>query len=431
MHRYRPIPAALFEKKRAALTSKMQPGSIAIFHSNACMPRNGDQCYPFRQNSDFFMLCGIDRQPAALILFPDAPKPEWKEVLFIPYTDEHMRIWEGESYTPQQATEISAIQHVEFYDQFKPLLQQMLYHAEHIYLYTDEQLKFQPSVPTPHHQLIDYIRQHYPTHHVLRIHPLLRSLRMIKLPEEVDLINTACAITRDTFVETLPHIRPGVFEYEIEAHILSGFLRRGANGHAFYPIVASGHNSCVLHYTDNAQQCEDGDILLLDFGAEYANYAADITRCVPVNGTFSPRQRQVYEAVLRILRQATQLLRPGITLSDYEKRVGSLVERELLQLGLLTQQDIDNQDPKKPAYKKYFMHGTSHHLGLDVHDTADREQPLQPGMVLTCEPAIYIREENLGIRLENDILITEDEPINLTADIPIEIDEIEALLQAK
>ncbi len=427
--KYSTIPNSLFTKRRAQFIQRMEPGAIAVFHSNDEMPRNGDQCFPFRQNSDTFLLSGLDQEETILLLFPDAPKDEWKEMAFLKKTNEHIAIWEGHKYTKEEAREISGISNIQWVEAFDATLRQIMMNTDTVYLNSNEQPKFSTPVRSRDLRFSDFISKEYPLHTQKKAQPITRTMRSVKLPEEIALIQKACEITRDTFYDVLSFVQPGVWEYEIEAKLLHGFLSRRANGYAYYPIVASGANANVLHYVANNAQCKSGDMVLMDFGAEYANYAADSTRCFPVNGRFTDRQKAVYSAVLHVLKEATKLLKPGVLLDEYEKEVGKIMEEQLVSLGLLTKDEIKNQDPKNPAYKKFYMHGTSHHMGLDVHDVNNRHDPLQPGMVLTCEPAIYIPEENLGIRLENDILITEAEPVNLMADIPIEIEEIEQLMQ--
>ncbi len=428
--KYPSIPSSLFKKRRAQFTKHMTPGAIAIFLSNDEMPRNGDQTFPFRQNSDTFLLSGLDQEDSILVLFPDAPKEEWKELAFIKKTNKEIAIWEGHKFTLREAQEISGVQHIHWTDSFDNLLRQLLQYTSSIYINQNEQPKFSTPVRSKSMRFADFVQSNYPLHQLLRAQPILRRMRTVKLQEEIDLIRQACSITRDTFYDILSFVKPGVWEYEIEAKILHGFISRRANGYAYYPIVASGANANVLHYVANNDQCSDGELILMDFGAEYANYAADTTRCIPVNGHFSPRQKQVYKAVQHVLNKATQLLKPGVLLDEYEKEVGKLMEQQLIHLGLITREDIANQNPQSPAYKKYYMHGTSHHMGLDVHDVNDRHTPLQDGVIVTCEPAIYIPEEGLGIRLENDILISGNHPINLMSDIPIEIEEIEELMNS-
>ena len=423
--KYETIPSSLFEMNRKRFMRKMQPDSIAIFQSNDLMPRSGDTFHPFRQNSGLFYLSGLDQEECALILFPDCIKEGFQEVLFIKRTNETIAIWEGEKYTKEKATAISGVEQVFWLDEMPDILHELILLSKRIYLNLNEHDRFSTPVPSKDLRFAKQLQETYPLHKYHRAQPILKKLAMVKSPIEVALIKHAVQLTGQAFQRVLAFTQPGRKEYEIEAEIIHEFIRKGANGHAYEPIIASGKNSCVLHYVQNNQVCQDGDLLLLDFGAEYANYAADLSRTIPVNGQFSPRQRSVYEAVLRTLKSAQQLLVPGTTMEEYHKEVGHMMESELLSLGLLDKTDIKNQHPKRPAYKKYFMHGTSHHLGLDVHDLSNRYVPIQAGMVFTCEPGIYIREENIGIRLENDILVTDDGPIDLMSEIPIEVEEIE------
>lgn len=403
---------------------------MAIFHSNDMMPRNGDQYFPFRQNSDLFGMCGIDQEETILVLYPDCVREELREVLFIRPSSPKLEVWEGHKYTKEEARETSGIEKIIWNTEFESMLRQLALMADRIYLNSNENDRFETDVVTKDLRFANWMRQNYPLHQYERAQPIIKQLAMIKSDFEVQLIRKAIDITSDAFDKVLKFVKPGVMEYEVEAEIIGEFIRKRATGHAYTPIVASGRNACVLHYTDNNMKCKDGDVLLLDFGAEYGNYAADLSRSIPVNGQFNPRQREVYNAVLRVFKGARQLLVPGTMLEEFQKEVGLLMQSELIELGLISKKDIDNQDPKNPAYKKYFMHGTSHHLGLDVHDLCDRYVPFQAGMVFTCEPGIYIPEENLGIRIENDILVTDHEPIDLMAEIPIEAEEIEDMMHS-
>lgn len=406
----------------------MKPNSVAIFHSNDLMPRNGDTCFPFRQNSDLFYLSGLDQEETILLLFPDCPKKAFREVAFIRKTDERTARWEGQKYSKEAARTASGIEKVYWVPDFETIFGELALIADTIYTNDNEQERFRTEIPSKDRRFTLDIRQRYPSHTLSRAQPILKQLAMIKSEFEVEAIQQAIDITGKAFEKVLHLVRPGVMEYEVEAEITAEFLRNRANGHAYYPIIASGSNSCVLHYNYNNQACREGDVLLLDFGAEYANYAADITRCIPVSGQFSARQRAVYNSVLQVLREASKLLSPGITLSEYHKEVGLMMQAELLELGLLDRHDIEKEG-STPAYKRYFMHGTSHHLGLDVHDRAIRSTPLTAGMVFTCEPGIYIPGEGFGIRLENDLLITDEGPVDLSKQIPIEADAIEELMQ--
>lgn len=425
--RYDPIDPQLFIQNRKRFVREMKPESLAIFHANDQMPRNGDQYYPFRQNSHFFYLCGLDQPEAVLVLFPDCIRESFRELLFIKRTTDKLSVWEGYKYSKDDARRISGIEKVHFLDEMPTVLHELMLLARRIYTNIPENDRFQPEVESRDARFTREYQQRYPSHKFHRSQPILKKLVMIKSDAEIQLISHAVDITASAFHRVLRFVRPGVMEYEVEAEITHEFIRQRAE-HGYHPIVGSGANSCILHYNQNDQPCQEGDLLLLDFGAEYANYSADLTRTIPVSGQFSSRQRSVYDAVLRVMRAATALLVPGNNLLDYQKEVGRIMESELLGLGLISRMDIKNQDPDQPAYKKYFMHGTSHHLGLDVHDANHRYDPIQAGMVFTCEPGIYIPQEGFGIRLENDVLVTDHEPVDLMGHIPVEADEIETLM---
>ncbi len=427
--KYTAIDSRLFVENRERFKAKMASGSIAFFNANDEMPRNGDCNFLFRQNSDLFYLSGIDQEQTILVLFPDAPLPKYREILFVRKTNEHIAIWEGHKYTKDEARKASGVETVFWTEDYNAVVPMLLNHASGIYVNINENDRFASEVPYRELRFANDLKSRYPGHAFYRSAPLLADLRSIKNDIEVKLMQKAIDITEKAFRRVLRYVKPGVMEFEIEAEIIHEFTRKRANGHAYTPIIASGSNACVLHYNDNNQECKAGDVILLDFGAEYANYAADLTRCVPVSGEFTQRQRDVYNAVLRVLNGATAMLVPGNTIEKYHAEVGKMMEAELVTLGLITKEDIKNQNPDWPAYKKYFMHGTSHFLGLDVHDIGDRYKPMQAGMVFTCEPGIYIPEEGLGIRLENDILVTSKEPVNLMSEIPLEIEEIEELMR--
>jgi Xaa-Pro aminopeptidase len=427
--RYTPLPSSFHQKARKDLYRLLKPNSMVILQSNDVLPTNADGHMAFRQNNELLYLSGIDQEETILILFPDAPLPELREILFIRETSDLIRIWEGYKLTREQASAQSGITSIRWNSEFHGMLQALFNLTEHIYLSGNEHPRAVVETQTRNDRLIRDLMARFPLHRYERLAPLMEIIRAVKSEEEVAQIRRAIEITRIGFLSVLKTLKPGMKEYEVEAEFSYQFLKNASRGFAYGPIVASGSNANILHYTDNFRPCKDGDLLLLDVGAEYGNYNADMTRCIPVNGKFSPRQRQVYDAVLRIMREASQLLRPGITLVDYEKKVGKLMERELIQLGLLKAEEVAAQDPEKPLYKKYFMHGTSHHLGLDVHDLGSKYRFLEAGMVFTCEPGIYIPEEGLGIRLENNFLVTEAEPIDLMASIPVEAEEIENLMK--
>ena len=426
--RYQPIDASFYRDNRTKLVKKLAPNSIAVFHSNDIMPTNADGTMKFRQNNDLFYLSGIDQEESILVLCPDFPKEDMREILFVRKTDEHIAVWEGHKLTKEEATARSGVQHVEWVEDFDKVFATLMALSETVYLNTNEHLRASVVVETRDARFIQSCKKRYPLHTYKRVAPLMHSFRAIKAPQEIAQMQKACDITNDGFRRILATVKPGVKEYELEAEFLHEFVRQGSRGFAYEPIIASGKNACVLHYVQNDQMCQDGDLILFDVGAEYGNYNADMTRTIPVNGKFTKRQREVYQSVLRVMRTAYTVLRPGVTIQDYHKEIGLIMQSELLSLGLITQSDIDSQDKDWPAYKKYFMHGTSHHLGLDVHDVGTVYEPIQTGMVFTVEPGIYIPEEGIGIRLENNIVIQENGYTDLMSHIPIDPDEIEALM---
>jgi Xaa-Pro aminopeptidase len=394
------------------------------------MPTNADGHMGFVQNSDLFYLSGIDQEESILVLFPFCRDPQHREILFLKETSELIAIWEGHKYTKEEARATSGVPTIYWLSQFKTIFNQLMSEADTLYLNTNEHLRAHIEVETRDARFIKWCKEHYPLHTYKRSAPILQKLRAIKSSLEIEVMKKAMEITGKGFERLLKFVKPGVMEYEIEAELIHEFIRNRSRGFAYGPIIASGPSACVLHYTDNNRECKAGDVILLDVAAEYGNYASDLTRCLPVSGKFTPRQKDVYNAVLRVLKAATQMLVPGNLIENYHREVGKLMEKELIQLGLLKAEDVAKQNPDAPLYKKYFMHGTSHFLGLDVHDIGDFKHPIDAGMVFTCEPGIYIPEEGLGIRLENDILVTHNGPVNLMEHIPIEADEIEALMQA-
>jgi Xaa-Pro aminopeptidase len=426
--RYAPINNSLFTDNRRRFASRMQPKSIAIFNANDVMPTGADGTMKFRQNSDLFYLSGVDQEETVLVIFPDSIDPDHREILFVRETSEHIAIWEGEKLNKEQATEVSGVRKIYWTHQFKQILYTLMCEAENVYLNTNEHLRAVIEVETRDARFIKWCRETYPMHNYLRSAPIMHELRAIKSEIEVELMQKACNLTEKGFRRLLGFIKPGVWEYEIEAELAHEFIRHGAGFAGYEPIIAAGKNSCILHYNINHRQCNDGDILLMDFAAGYANYHSDLTRTVPVNGKYTQRQRDVYNAVLRVMRFATSRLVPGNMIVDYHKEVGLAMEEELIKLGLLDAAEVKKQNPDAPLYKKYFMHGTSHYLGLDVHDVGGKYRKFEAGMVYTCEPGIYIPEEALGVRIENDILLSNNGPIDLMANIPIEADHIEQLM---
>lgn len=404
------VPATLFVHNRSRLAELMSTGSLALLRSGTRKLRNGDQYYPFRQCSNFFYLTGINQEESFLILCPDHSDPEFREILFIKKPTLKSDLWSGPSIDPEEAKALSGIGTIRWLDEKDSYLLSLIKNTELVY--ADHETGMAHYSPKTH------------------LAPLLQRLRMIKQPDEIEEIRKAISITGSAFLRVLQRMGPGLFEYQVEAEIIGEFIARGAEGHAFQPIMASGKNALVLHYTENKALCREGELLLMDFGAEFNHYAADCSRTIPVNGRFTSRQRELYDAVLRVFRQARDLMVSGALMADFHKAVGQLWEEEHMALGLYSRKDVENNAGKEPLWKNFFMHGTSHSMGLDVHDPFDRSIPFAPGMVLSCEPAIYIPDEGIGIRLENDILITEKGAVDLMQDIPIEAEEIEELMNA-
>lgn len=427
--RYKTISKELYIRNRKKLIKKLNPNSLAIINSNDEMPRSGDQTHVFRQNSDMFYLTGLDQEKCILTLCPDHPVVSMREILFTVKTNDMMVIWNGHKYTMEEVSQVSGILNVKWLEEFELTLRDLMSRVQEVYLNQNEYPKFVTEVPSRDARFANKMRQDFPVHTFLRLAPLLTELRLVKEPEEILQLQRACDLTNVGFRRVLKFVKPGIMEYEAEAEFTHEFIRKGSQGHAYAPIIASGANACILHYNTNSNVCNDGDLLLMDVGAEYGNYAADMTRTIPVNGKFTHRQRKVYEAVLRILKAATKMLKPGTTIEKWHTEVCRLMEKELIGLGLITIDDIKNQSTDSPAYFRYYMHGTGHFLGLDVHDVGSRQVIFETGMVMTCEPAIYIPEEGIGIRLENDIMVAE-EPVNLMEGIPIEPDEIEELMRS-
>jgi Xaa-Pro aminopeptidase len=428
--RYKSLPTEFYTKKRAELLKMIKPKSLVIVNSNDEMPRNGDQTFPYRQNSDFFYLTGLDQEKCILTLCPEHPVESMREILFTVKTNEHMVTWYGFKYTFEEAKQLSGIATIKWLDEFEITLKDLMSRVNTVYLNQNEYTKFTTEVLSRDLRFAQKMKADFPMHNPERLAPLVTELRMVKDKVEIEQMQRACDITGDAFRRVLGFVKPGVLEYEIEAEISHEFIRKGCSGHSYPPIIASGANACILHYVNNDRVCADGDLVLMDFGAEYGLYAADLSRTIPVNGKFNPRQREVYEAVLRLLKFGMNTCTPGKNIDVWHKGVTQMMEKELLGLGLITQEDIAKQTDAAPAYFKYYMHGTGHFLGLDVHDVGSRQDIFKEGMVITVEPGIYIPEEGIGIRLENDVMIAEN-PVNLMASIPVEPEEIEALMLNK
>lgn len=429
--KYHKIDRTLFIRNREKFNAHMDNGALAVFNSNDIYPVSADATMPFQQHRDIFYLSGVDQEESILVLFPTCKNEAHREVLFLKETSDLIAVWEGEKLNKEQAFETSGVRTVYWLNQFDTIFKQMMAEAETIYFNTNEHLRASTEVETREDRFIKRVKSDYPVHQVRKSAPIMHRIRSIKEEVELALMQEACNITEAGFKRILGFVKPGVWEYEIEAEFAHEFLRKRSKGFAYTPIIASGKNACVLHYIENNQACASGDVILLDVGAEYANYSSDMTRCIPVNGRFTDRQRAVYNAVLHVKREAEKLLVPGTIMTEYHKEVGHLMEAQLLQLGLIDKTDIQNQRPEWPAYKKYFMHGTSHFLGLDTHDVGLWNEPIKAGMVFTCEPGIYIPEEGLGIRIEDDLVVQDTgAPFNLMRNIPIEADEIEALMNA-
>lgn len=428
--RYQTIPSSLFSGNRKRFAEKLTSNSIAMLSSNDVMPNNADDVMGFAQNNDLFYLSGIDQDETVLILYPDAVKVENREILFIKEVSESSKIWDGDFLTKEEVSTISGVKNVKWIHEMEKALQLFAFEADTFYLGHNEHVKRGTAeMTTRQDRLIKWCKEKYPLHQYDRVAKITRELRPIKSEEEIRLIKKAIAISIKGFKDVLKAIGPNMKEYELEAELTYQLVKNGATRHAFKPIVASGKNACALHYNSNDAVCRDGDMVLVDFGVCYANYNSDTTRCIPVNGIFSARQREVYASVLYCLKEGSKLLKPGVLSVNYEKEMAELVEKELIKLKLITVDEIANQNADTPVYKKYFMHGTAHHLGLDVHDVGLYSRAFEKGMVLTCEPGIYIPEEGIGCRLENDYLITENGNINLSEAMPIEIDEVEELLK--
>ena len=425
MLRYPPLSAENYIRNRSAFAEALSPGAMALFSSNDVYPTSADGTLPFRQDSNMLHLTGVDQEETVLLLFPDAHNPADREILFVTETNEEIAIWEGAKLTKAEATAQTGIRQVQWLSLLERTIQRLVTECSCCYLHQNEHTRAKVVVETREARFNSWFCETYPHVHIERAAPILHRTRSVKSAEEIERMRHACGITRDGFNRVMKFLKPGVTEYEVEAEYLHEFVRKGSRGFAYTPIVASGANACVLHYIENSAVCKDGDVLLMDVGAEYGNYASDMTRCLPVSGRFTDRQRKVYDAVLSVMRDSTKLLRPGVSLHEYHKQVGELMTEQLLGLGLIDQHDVAKQNPAWPAYKKYFMHGTSHFIGLDVHDVGLWHEPIRAGHVFTVEPGIYILEEGLGIRLENDIVVTEDGFDDLMGDIPLDAEAIE------
>ena len=427
--KYHQIDQQLFIKNRAKFMAQMKPKSLAVFNSNDIYPVSADSTLPFAQHRDIFYLSGVDQEESILLLFPDAPYESQKEMLFLKETSEHIAIWEGEKLNKDQAFEVSGIKTVHWLQDFEKVLSEMMTYCDTMYINTNEHYRANVETETREARFIKKWKSDYPAHQVAKSNPILQRLRSVKESEELDLMQQACDTTEKGFRRILPFVKPNIMEYEIEAELIHEFIRNRSKGFAYTPIIASGNNSNVLHYIENNQQCKAGDLILLDVAAEYANYSSDLTRTIPVSGRYSERQKAVYNAVLRVKNEATKMLIPGTLIKDYHKEVGKIMTSELLVLGLIDKADVQNENPESPAYKKYFMHGTSHYLGLNTHDYGILTEPMKANMVFTVEPGIYIPAEGFGIRLEDNVVVQEKgEPFNLMQNIPIEIEEIESLM---
>jgi len=429
--KYDRINSSLYISNRKKFSEKMLEGTLAVFNSNDIYPISADSTMPFQQHRDILYLSGVDQEESILLIFPNASNPAHREILFLKETSDLIAIWEGEKLTKETAFLTSGIKTVYWLPQFPVIFKQLMSEAQGIYLNTNEHLRANTEVETREDRFISKVRQDYPAHIVHKAAPIMHKIRSVKDAIELELMQRACKITEASILRLLKFIKPGVWEYEIEAELAHEFLRNRSKGFAYTPIIASGKNACVLHYIENNQLCKDGEVILLDVGAEYANYSSDLTRCIPVNGRFTARQKAVYNAVLHVKTEAEKLLVPGTIMAEYHKQVGNLMEEQLVNLGLISMDDIKNQKADWPAYKKYFMHGTSHFIGLDTHDVGLWHEPISEGMVFTCEPGIYIPEEGLGIRLEDDLVVQKSgAPFNLMKDIPLQADHIEELMNA-
>jgi len=429
--RYDPINSKLFITNRKHFTAQMKPNSLAVFNSNDIYPTGADSTMPFQQDRNMYYLSGVDQEESILVLFPDCHKEKHREILFLKETNDHIAVWEGEKLTKDKAFEVSGVKTVYWLQDFEKILKELMAQSETLYINTNEHYRANPDTKTREDRFNVWVKENYPAHQVAKSNPILQRLRSVKHQLELDVLQKACDITEKGFRRILNYTKPGVWEYELEAEFLHEFIRHRSKGFAYTPIIASGNNANVLHYIENKDQCKAGDLILFDVGAEYANYSSDMSRTIPVSGQFTKRQKEVYNAVNKVKNEATKMLVPGAMWEEYHVEVGKLMTSELLDLKLLDKADVQNEDPDWPAYKKYFMHGTSHHIGLDTHDYGILYEPIQANQVFTVEPGIYLPDEGFGIRLEDDVVVQEQgEPFNLMKNIPIEADEIEELMNS-
>lgn len=427
--KYLPLNPEIFSNNRKRFIKEMQPNSIAIFVSNDEWPMNGDAIHKFKQNTELFWLSGIEQEDSMVILFPDNPDKKYREVLVLVRPNELMEKWNGKRLRVEEARKISGIETIVWLDSIDALLQFWVHLADNIYLDTNENDRKSTIVRNREYRFVDEMKAAYPLHNFKRAAKIMKELRGVKMKEEVEVLQKAIDITENTFRRLLKFIKPGVFEYEIEAEIMHSFLSQRATGEAYGSIIASGDRARTLHYVSNNQECRDGELLLMDFGAEYGGYCADLTRTVPVNGKFTRRQKTVYNACLHLHNYAKSLLKPGIDLVVYTDMVGEEATQQFLKIGLLRKSDVKNEDRENRAYRKYLYHGISHHLGIDVHDLGTKTAALKPGMLLTVEPGIYIEEEQMGVRIENNIWITKNGNVDLMKNIPMTVEEIESLMK--
>ena len=429
--RYKSISSHIYKKNRGKFMSRMKKNSFAVFNSNDIYPIGADSTFPFEQHRDIFYLTGIDQEETILLLSPQDKEIKNREILFVKETDKNIQIWEGPKLSKEDARSISGIEKILWLNEFEPTLKEITSQNNGIYLNKNEHYRNNSETQTREDRFISKFKKEYPTHSVYRSNPILQHIRSIKDPLEINQIKKACDITEMGFRRILKFIKPGIWEYEIEAELLHEFISNRSKGFAYSPIIASGKNANILHYIKNNSQCKSGELILIDSAAEYGNYCSDLTRTIPVSGRYSVRQKAVYNAVLNVKKEATTLLTPGNLWKEYHEEVGKIMTAELLKLGLLDKNDVRKQDPKNPAYKKYFMHGTSHHIGLDTHDYGLLNEPFEPNMVFTVEPGIYLPDEGFGIRIEDVVVVQESgDPINLMKNIPIEIDEIESIMNS-